>query len=388
MYVSHGSRAGFSEQVKLLVSIPVIASGRIKSPVMADRLVGEGKADLVAMGRAFLADPEFVQKARVGKVSDIRPCIAECLGCIGYLLRDGEATCTVNPAVGRERALKQIPLVRRSSAKRVLVAGAGCAGLEAARQAALAGNEVIVCEKRPRMGGQLRLAASIPQRQEVGDLLTWYERELHRLQVEVRLNSCVDEALLDEIKPDVVIVATGSLPQVPLGFLGNLANAKTIEVLAIDDLMENKKPTGEGVLVVGEDEIALQVVDFVSESCRRAFTIERDVGSPPKMAEVDRVHLEERISRKNVERYREVHALEILPEDEVWVVQAGGRQRLPGIDTIVLTGQRRPNRGLADTSRRKGFETWVIGDADGVASEGQGTILAAIAAGYDVGRRI
>ena len=388
MYEDQGAFVHFSEEVKKHVSIPVITVARIKNPVMADKIVMEGKADLVAMGRAQLADPDMVEKARKGETAEIRLCLAECLGCIEGILRHGEASCAVNPRVGREYLIKDIAGEKEAAARKVLVAGAGGAGLETARRAAFAGHKVILCESRGWIGGQLRLAARMPKREEIGDIIQWYERQLNRLGVEIRLNSTVNEDLLHQISPDVLVIATGSLPEVPLGFIEGLDNIRDIELLMVDELLEEERLTGDNILVIGGDQIGLQVADYLSESGRKIYVVEKGAHFAEKMASSDRHYLMGRIISKGVKRYKTVQRIEILPVDEVWMVNGSGRERLPEIDTIVLAGDRRPNIFLAEMAERKGIETHVVGDAKGFAGRDQGTVLAAIAGGYDVGRQI
>ena len=388
MYQEQGIFAQFSQEVKKYVSIPVIVTGRIKSPVVAERIIREGKADLVVMARAQIADPEMVEKARKGDIADIRPCLAECLGCIEGILRYGEASCAVNARVGREYLLKEIEGERKAASKKVLVAGAGCAGLEAARRAAFAGHKVILCESRGRIGGQISLAAQMPQRQEIGDILPWYERQLNKMGVEIRLNTPVNERLLDQIGPDVLVIATGSLPEVPLGFVDGLGNIKDIEPVMVDDLIEEERLTGDNVLIVGGDQIGLQAADYLSEKGKAVYVVEREAHFAEKMASSDRRFLIGRLIDKGVKRYKNVEKVEVLPNDEVWMVSGGKRERLPQIDTMVLASDRHPNAFLAEVAERKGIATHTIGDASGVAGEGQGTVMAAITAGYDAGRQI
>ena len=265
MYQEQGIFSHFSEEIKKHVSIPVSIVGRIKDPVMADRLIAEKKADLVVMARAQIADPEMVEKARNGDMADIRWCLGDCLGCIEGILRHGEATCTVNPRLGREYLIREVEGEKKAAARRVLVAGAGPAGLEAARRAAFAGHKVTLCESRGWIGGQMRLAAMMPKRSEIGDIISWYERQLNKLGVEIRLNVTVDAELLGHIRPDVLVIATGSLPEVPLGFVDGLSHIRDIEVLMVDELVEDTRLTGDAVLVVGGDQIGLQVADYLAE---------------------------------------------------------------------------------------------------------------------------
>ena len=388
MYEKQGAFTHFATEVKKYVSIPVATVGRIKDPVMADALVKEGKADLVAMGRAHLADPEMVAKARRGDISDIRPCLAECLGCIEGILRYGEASCVVNPGVGREYLIKDIKGEKKDRPRRVLVAGAGCAGLETARRAAFAGHKVLLCESRGWVGGQLRLAAQMPDRQEMADIIPWFERQLNKLHVEVRLNTVVDEGLLDQVNPDALIVATGSLPEVPLGYVDGLGNIKDIELIMVDELIEEQKPTGDTVLVIGANQIGMQVADYLVERGKTIYLVEKGPKWAREMARADRRYLIGRLIDGGVAMHRGVSKIEIQPVDDVWIYSDSGGERLPGIQTIVLAGQRRPNISLAEIAERKGIETHIVGDATGVSEEGQGTIMAAIAGGYEVGRMV
>ena len=314
--------------------------------------------------------------------------LAECLGCIEGILRYGEATCAVNARFGREYLIKEIEGEKRAMAKKVLVAGAGCAGLEAARRAAFAGHNVTLCESKAWIGGQLRLAAAIPKREEIGDIIPWYERQLNKLGVQIRLNTPVDEALLDQISPDVLVIATGSLPEVPLGFIQGLENVKDIELVMVDELLEEERLTGDNILVVGGDQIGLQVADYLAEKGKIVYVVEKGAHFAEKMASNDRHYLAARIVDEGVKRHKSVERIEILPTDDVWMVSQRGRERLPEIDTVVLASDRRPNIFLAEVAEKKGIETHIVGDAGGVAGEGQGTIMAAIAAGYDAGRQI
>jgi 2,4-dienoyl-CoA reductase-like NADH-dependent reductase (Old Yellow Enzyme family)/thioredoxin reductase len=388
IYQDQGVFSHFSEEIKKHISIPVSIVGRVKDPVMADRLVAEKKADLVVMARAQLADPDMVEKARSGDLADIRLCIADCLGCIEGVLRHGEASCTVNPRLGREYQVREVEGEKRATARRVLVAGAGPAGLEAARRAAFAGHKVTLCESRGWIGGQMRLASLMPKRSEIGDIIPWYERQLNKLGVEVRLNVNVEAALLDEIKPDVLVIATGSLPEVPLGFVDGLSHIKEIDVLMIDELVEDGRLTGDNVLVVGGDQIGLQVADYLAERGKVVTVVEKAAHFGEKLANADRRFLTGRLIDRGVKRYKNVEKVDIQATDDVWMICGGKREKLPGIDTIVLANERRPNIFLAEIADRKGIEKHIIGDAGGVAGEGQGTIMAAFATGYDVGRRI
>ncbi len=388
MYERQGAFTHFAEEVKRRVSIPVVTVGRIKNPMMADALVRNGKADLIAVGRAQVADPDWVAKARRGDLTDIRPCLAECLGCIEGILRYGKGSCAVNPRVGREHLVSDVQDDKKDRSTKVLVAGAGCAGLEAARRAAFAGHKVMVCESRGSIGGQVQLAARMPNREEIGDIIPWYQRQLNKLGVEIRLNTMVEDNLLEQFRPDVLVVATGSLPEVPLGFVEGLDCIEKIGLLMADSLIEGDGLTGDSVLIVGGDQIGLQIADYLAEKDRAIILVQNGTQWASKMSSNDRHYLIGRLIEKGVTMHRNVRKIHVLPYDDVWMVTAAGRAHLPGIETIVFAGERRPNTSLVEVAKTKGIDTRVIGDASGVHAEGQGTIMTAIAAGYDVGRML
>ena len=390
MYEEQGAYLYLAEEVKRHTSLPVMAAVRIKDPVMADEIVGRGRADLVAMGRAQIADPLIIEKARSGRLAEIRPCIGECKGCIGVFDRDerGEVSCAVNPRAGREHVVTDIEGERASSPRRVLVAGAGCAGLEAARRAAFAGHKVLLCEAKGRIGGQLKLAAMMPGRQEIADILPWYERQLHRLGVEIRLNTVIDERLLEQASPDVLVVATGSLPDARLGFVVGLENVHNIQLLMVDDLLEKLMPAGDDILVVGGDQIGLQVADYLSERGARVTVAEPDRRLAARMATADSLYLLQRVTGKGLRLFRGVQQVRVLPVDEVRVVDRVGQEHQADVSTIVLAAHRRPSADLARLAEARGIEAHVVGDARGVRGEDRGTIIAAIADGYDTGRRL
>lgn len=389
MYVEQGARAHYAQEVKKHVSLPVITVGRIKSPEVANSIIKEGKADLVAIARAFLADPEFLKKAREGCIDDIRPCLADCLGCIENILRYGETSCTVNPRVGREFLIKEIPNEKKNTPRKIVVAGSGPAGLEAARRAAFSGHEVVLCESRDELGGQLRMASSIPGRSEIGDILPWYERKLAQLEIEIRLNTEVDQRLLSDLSPDVLVVATGSLPLVSQSFVEGLENIENVEPLMADeviggDIFENRR-----IIIIGGSQIGLQLADYLVNRNNIVYLVEKQKKLALKMAQADRHYLLDRLkTNKNVTIIRNADKVEILPHDTISVITSEGRQEIPGIEIMVFAGERRPNRFLAEVAEKLGIETHIIGDANGVSAEGQGTIMAAIASGYDVGRQI
>lgn len=200
--------------VKRALGVPVLVTGRFRTLEEADQVIGAGNADLVALTRAHIADPDLVRKTVEGRVEQVRPCIGCNHGCIGNLIAFGRIGCTVNPAVGFEATLSEDLIVKTAQPKTVLVVGGGPAGLEAARVAALKGHRVILAEASDDLGGALRIARRAPRRAGIGDIADWLAQEVYRQGVDVRLGTYVEAADVAAIAPDVVIVATGSSPRV------------------------------------------------------------------------------------------------------------------------------------------------------------------------------
>lgn len=199
--------------VKQALSTPVMVTGRFRTLEEADEVIHRGDADMVALTRAHIADPDVVRKTLEGRPESVRPCIGCNHGCIGGLLTFGRIGCAVNVAVGREATLSEDLIERTLHPKHVLVIGGGPAGLEAARIAALKGHRVTLAEASPRLGGVLVLARRAPKRGGIGDIIDWLEQEVLRLGVDVRTNTYVESADVTALAPDHVIVATGSLPK-------------------------------------------------------------------------------------------------------------------------------------------------------------------------------
>ena len=196
--------------LKQEIDVPLIVAGRIRDPQLAERALAEQQTDFVGLGRAQLVDPDWVAKASEGRAAEIRPCIGIVQDC---RRAEGIIACTINARTGREEEWG--PVRRAPSPRQVVVVGGGPGGLEAARVAAESGHRVIVYEGRPELGGQVRVAAAGPTRGELLDFVTYLERELRRLRVEVRLGApATKEAVLAD-EPDLVVCAAGATPEPP-----------------------------------------------------------------------------------------------------------------------------------------------------------------------------
>ena len=203
--VPQGSWAYMAEAVKKAVNIPVAAGTQIQDVLVAEKVVAEGKADMVYMARALLADPELPKKAQEGRLKEIRPCM-NCCRCI----EDSDAPpvyCSVNARLSREW---QYPAEHPAgTSKRVLVVGGGPAGIEAARIAALRGHKVSLYDSGPGLGGTLLIAAVTNRR--IGNVVRYLNKQIRKLPVDIRLNTEITPELVDKIKPDVIVVAAGGV---------------------------------------------------------------------------------------------------------------------------------------------------------------------------------
>jgi 2,4-dienoyl-CoA reductase-like NADH-dependent reductase (Old Yellow Enzyme family) len=211
-----GTFLDLAAKVRSEVDIPVVGVGRITRPATAEHALALGQCDAVAVGRALLADPEWATKASMGNVANIRPCIGTVEGCAGMLQHGDPISCSVNPDVGREEIAVALPTTSSSSSSSIVVVGAGPAGLEAARSAAIAGHNVTVIESATKLGGNLNLAAQTPPLAHLALLVDWFERELHRLGVELRLEAEADLTFIHALDPDHVVIATGAVTDIPV----------------------------------------------------------------------------------------------------------------------------------------------------------------------------
>jgi len=207
---NEGFALDLAEAVKTVVDVPVIAAGRIRHPDLAERALLNGQADFIGVGRALVADPEWTNKARTGRADQIRPCLGIVQDC---RRAEGIISCAVNARTGREASWG--PRRDARAPRRVVIAGAGPGGLEAARVAAEAGHNVVVLERSDQTGGQLRIAAAGPTREELMDFIFYLERELQRLKVDLRVYTPATKESILELNPDLLVVATGATPLAP-----------------------------------------------------------------------------------------------------------------------------------------------------------------------------
>ncbi|NQT71842.1 MAG: FAD-dependent oxidoreductase [Chloroflexi bacterium] len=210
MYVPTGHLVPYAAEVKEVVNIPVFTAGRINDPAEAEKILDDGKADMICMGRALIADPEMPNKAREGKADDIMPCTGCTQNCYGKITVGTPIDCANNPTVGKEKEWGAGTLKPAETKKKVLVIGGGPGGLEAARIAAMRGHDVSLYEKASELGGQINLAAKLTGRAEMDGFVRTRIAQVKKLGVNVVLSQMVTADLVQQLNPDAVVVATGS----------------------------------------------------------------------------------------------------------------------------------------------------------------------------------
>lgn len=357
MYVAQGCFVHLAETVKKVAQVPVVAVGRIKDPQLAENIIDQGRADVVALGRSLLADPQWPLKARKNRREQIRPCIGCCLGCIHAVLQLEPGGCVVNPDVGREEQL--VESRSGSSPKRVLVVGAGPAGLAAARMAALCGHTPMIIDHQQRPGGLLRLAAMPPGRSDLQEIIDFYVHELQRLGVTLRLGVQLDAGLLNQFAPDIAIVASGSLPKMPIIkglFKTSMHLCTVVEVFQGDAVVQAK------ALVLGGGQAGLVLADHLAEQGKEVVVLHRGAHFADEMSANDRYYLRERLKRPSVSLYKKVSIQSIDPKG-VRFKHPGGLEKIAEFDTVVVAEGGEPVRETLPLLKSAHIPTHIIGDA-------------------------
>jgi len=236
--------------------VRVQAESHIRTPENADYVIASGQADMVSIVRGQIADPHMANKAREGRPEDIRPCISCNQMCWGRRSRDYWISCLVNPSVGREYLWGGDRFTPAETPRSILVVGGGPAGLETARVAASRGHKVTLAEASDRLGGQFRLAGLQPRRAQILDLIDWYETQLRKLQVSIRLNSYMEPDEVKAFGADAVVIATGSLPA-GTGYQRALAQdvlpgSDRPNVWSVEEVMARAARPGKRVLLLDD----------------------------------------------------------------------------------------------------------------------------------------
>ncbi|HXZ38327.1 MAG TPA: FAD-dependent oxidoreductase [Thermodesulfobacteriota bacterium] len=371
--------AFLAEQIKKEVNVPIICVGRIHHPWAAENLLKSGKADMVAMGRALVADPELPNKAARGDWDEIAPCVGDSM-CLTYVQMEERIRCLVNPMAGRE---EEDPIPPAAIAKNVLVIGGGPAGMEAARVAAMRGHRVTLIERASKLGGQLLVASFPPMKQEYTCLIQYLSHQVKKAGVKVELNREADLALVSSLRPETIIVATGAVPFIPRDIPGFNREC----VLTAWEVLAGRSLVGPKVVVVGGGKVGCETADFIAHPAddltpkgNQVTIIELQENIALDEKSMARSLLIRRLKEKGVGIILGGKVIEILP-DGVKYVKEGREEALRGMNHVVLAIGAVSENTWAQ--RITGIPTFVIGDAKHPRNA-----LESIAEGWEIGRKI
>ena len=358
IYYPRGCLVHLAEGIKKAVKIPVVAVGRINDPILAEKIVEAGRADLVSLCRGALADPQFARKALSGHYNEIRKCIACDIGCTGRMIQQRGVMCAINYEIGRDR--HEYELTPAAQPKRVLVVGGGVAGMEAARVAALRRHQVMLVERERQLGGNVStVAAAIPRlyTRDLNNVVDYLVVQMELLGVRIEVGREATAQLVDELKPDVVIVATGARPSLPA-----IPGAQGRQVLTLDDYLKGNGAAGNRVVVIGGQH-GCEVAVSLSREGKTVTVLEEsnEIATSAYLYVVRRMVLEGYLRERQIAVHTGAKVREINAEG-VRYVDAEGQERMAEADTVLLALERVPNGELAAALRGRVPELYEVGD--------------------------
>ncbi len=367
MFKEHGCNVYLAAEIKKHVSVPVATIGGLNDPRQMEKIIAEGKADVVYMARALLADPFLPRKVMANKDEDIVKCL-RCFTCMAERAATSTRRCTVNPIIGRELEGCEVPKAPES--KKVVVVGGGPGGLKAAHTAALRGHQVILMEKESELGGILKSEQALPFKREMYELSLTFAKQCREAGVEIRLNTEATKELVESESPDAVIIAAGSRPLVL-----TIPGIDRENVTIVNNYYLEKEKVGDEVVVLGGGLAGCEAAIHLAQEGKKVTIVEmRDELAPDANVRHRPLLL------KQIEGLAEVRAglkgMEVTAQGVVCEDREGQRHLVKGSSVICALGQR-ARTDVAEALRDTAPYVAVIGDCAKVS-----TITNAVYQGY------
>ena len=355
--VPRGFNVENAARIKKETGMITVAVGRINDPEQADEIIRSGKADMVVMGRAQLADPEFCNKAKNGNVDDIVRCVGCNQGCYDGFTNPDEPfiTCMRNPALGREA---EFVINKTDNPKNVLIVGGGVAGLEAAIELKDRGHNPILCEASDSLGGQFVLAGAAPRKEEMKEAAIAMGEMAKRKGVEIKLSTPVDAEVIKDINPDEVIIAAGAEP-IKL----NVPGANLPHVTNSHDILAGKAKVNGDIVVIGGGLVGLEVAEYLSGNVNKITVVEMLNEVAKDLGQLRKICVMESLYHEGIKTITEAKCVEIK-EKSIVIDKNGVVEEVPCDSVIVAIGARSRNfESISDYCKENNIPYHVIGDA-------------------------